>query len=309
MYRSPGRMSDRFIEKCAMVSRDKYIKKLRDLILHPRKKLLVMGDYNYNLDPITARKFRGNEEKILTELLKQGTFSNLMEGKKTHLSRIHNTTTTCDLVLVVPRIETSNVTVEEFDVLAGLDHFPIMFEIVYHFKIPPRRNINTRGKIFKNKPFCKSSDTANLTREFEKLKLWERDNSDKLNNLFSEWDNNPKIGTEKIFETFGDMVDKVMPPKIVQTKNGNSRFPLSPLFYELRTKAKNLRIIFGSTCRSSKPYADLQKKLERERKRSLRQVKNREATERTQSQKGSWSMTHGALLMFIRTRDTIFLTN
>ena len=171
--------------------------------------------------------------------------------------------------------------------MAGLDHFPIMFEIAHHFKKPPRRNINTRGKIFKNKPFCKASDTTNLTREFENLKLWERDNSDKLKVFFSEWDNNPKIGTKIFFETFEGMIDKVMPSKLVKTKNENSRFPLSPLFYELRTKAKNLRNILRSTCRSSKPYADLHKNLKKERKRSLRQVKNRKVTERTQSQKGA----------------------
>ena len=118
MYRIFGKMSDRFIERSAMVSRATHVKKLRYMILCPRKKIISMGDFNYNLDPIQTKSSEIMKKKFWPKI-QAGTIFKLNRGKKTHLSKIHNTTTTTDLVLIVPGIEIENVVVEELDVLRG----------------------------------------------------------------------------------------------------------------------------------------------------------------------------------------------
>ena len=231
LYRSPGEMSDRFINNGIIMSREKYKLKLRDLISTPSKKLILMGDFNYDLNSISDRKFRNREERFLTDLLRDSPFSNVTEGYKTHWSKIHNTTTSTDMVLVVPGIEISNVEVNEQDLFHGLDHFPITFEIAHFFKKPPRKKIRSRGKIYKNSPFCKNDDNLNLTREFTNLKKWEHDNYGNLKKANDNWDKNIREGTIGIYREFIKMIDNVMPVKTIVTKSGNSRFPLSHLYW------------------------------------------------------------------------------
>ena len=118
---------------------------------------------------------------------------------------------------------------------------------------------------------------------YVKLKVWEIHNTASLAAFFLEWDKNPRIGTSKLFEAFENMVDVVMPIKNIKTKTGNSRFPLSPLFYELKKIAQGLRKFLRHKSREHPQFKKLTLDLKKERKTSLRQAKNRKAIDRTQS--------------------------
>ena len=165
--------SDRFVNNSIIMTRGRYFGKLNDLIGNPKKRHIYMGDFNFDFRIKSDRTYRDQNERKLTEVFSAGPLINNIEGKKTHVSKVHNTMTTTDMILSTPEIEIIRPTVDSIAVMDRLDHFPAYFELNHFFKKPPRRLVKTRGKIYQNKPFCKTDPVLNLTPKFENLKKWE----------------------------------------------------------------------------------------------------------------------------------------
>ena len=171
-------MSNRFVNKSICMSRGKYFGKLKDVLVKPKKRHIYMGDFNYNFEYKSDKKYRDRNEREFAEIFSSSPLNNCIEGQKTHISRIHNTLTTTDMVLSTPEIDIIRPTVDTIAVMTGLDHFPIHFELKHTFKKPPRRLIKSRGKIYQNKPFCKKDPFLFTTEKFKGLKIWESENHD-----------------------------------------------------------------------------------------------------------------------------------
>ena len=182
------------------MTRGRYFSKINELIGKPKKRHIYMGDFNFDFHISSNRTYRDKNERKLTEVFSASPLINKIERQKTHLSKIHNSLTTTDMILLTPEIKIIKPIVDSIAVMSGLDHFPAYFELKHFFK-PPRRLIKSRGKIYQNESFCKEDPVLNLTDKYIGLKTWESDNSKLLDNLNNEWENNKRVVTKKVYDT------------------------------------------------------------------------------------------------------------
>ena len=87
-------------------------------------------------------------------------------------------------------------------------------------------------------PFCKDSETENLTTKYKKLREWEAGNRENLRELNKKWDCENRPITGALYKEICRMCNEVMPTVVTLSKSGNSRFPLSQKFYTISAKIK-----------------------------------------------------------------------